>query len=79
MEVMTILISIMTTMMMLKASLGHSLSYFVSYFNFWMFGTLEYAYGHYLNSMDFLMICGIIFNTLNDYYYFLNFIRHHRG
>ena len=46
MEVMTILISMMTTTIMLKASLGRSLSYFVSYFYFWMFGTLEYAYGH---------------------------------
>ena len=32
--------------MMLKASLGRSLSYNVSYFNFWMFGTVEYSYGH---------------------------------
>ena len=46
MKVMTILISMMTTTVMLKASLGRSLSCFVSYFNFWMFGTLEYAYGH---------------------------------
>ena len=76
MKVMTILISMMTTTVMLKASLGRSLSCFVSYFNFWMFGTLEYAYGHYLNSMTFLMIWGIIFNTLNDYYYFPNFISH---
>ena len=47
MEVMTILISIMTIMMMPKASLEHSLSYFVSYFNFWTFRILKYAYGHY--------------------------------
>ena len=46
MKVMTILILMMTTMVMLKSSLGRSLSCFVSYFNFWMFGTLEYAYGH---------------------------------
>ena len=46
MEVMTILISMMTTTIMLKASLGRSLSYFVSYFYFWMFGTVEYSYGH---------------------------------
>ena len=26
--------------------------------------------------MTFLMIWGIIFNTLNDYYYFPNFISH---
>ena len=33
--------------MMPKAYLEHSLSYFVSYFNFWTFRILKYAYGHY--------------------------------
>ena len=43
---MTILISMMTIMMMSKAYLGCSFFYFVSYFDFWMFGTLECASRH---------------------------------
>ena len=36
----------MTVMMMFKAYLGCSFFYFVSYFDFWMFGTLECASRH---------------------------------
>ena len=32
-----------------------------------------------LNKMMFNMIWGIIFNTLNNYSYSLNFIRHYKG
>ena len=42
---MTTLISIMTMMMMPKAFLSCSFSYFVFYFDFWMLEKLEYAFG----------------------------------
>ena len=46
MEVMTILISMITMMMMPKASLEYSISYFVFYFAFHMSKKLQYAFRH---------------------------------
>ena len=43
-----------------------------------MFEKLEYIFrlDEYRNNMTVFIIWGIIFNTFNNYYYFVNFIRH---
>ena len=78
MEVMTILISMMTMMMMPEASLGCSFSYLVSIFIFRCLGNQNM----YLNKMNFSKYdvsydVDIIFRALNNYQYFVNFIKHH--